>query len=47
MPGWAAGAYNGPVGEAYFLEDLYQVTRKQEYRDFVLRTADVLMEAAS
>lgn len=47
MPGWAAGAYNGPVGEAYFLEDLYQVTRKQEYRDFVLRTADILMEAAS
>ena len=47
VPGWAAGSYNGPVGEAYFLEDLYQVTRKQEYRDFVLRTADVLMEAAS
>lgn len=47
VPGWAAGAYNGPVGEAYFLEDLYLVTRKQEYRDFVLRTADVLMEAAS
>ena len=47
VPGWAAGAYNGPVGEAYFLEDLYQVTRKKEYRDFVLRTADVLMEAAS
>ena len=36
-----------PFREAYFLEDLYQVTRKQEYRDFVLRTADVLMEAAS
>ena len=47
VPGWAAGSYNGPVGGAYFLEDLYQVTRKQEYRDFVLRTADVLMEAAS
>ena len=47
VPGWAAGSYNGPVGEAYFLEDLYQVTRKQEYRDFVLRTADVLMEVAS
>lgn len=31
MPGWAAGSYNGPVGEAYFLEDLYHVTRKQEY----------------
>ena len=36
-----------PFREAYFLEDLYQVTRKQEYRDFVLRTADILMEAAS
>ena len=47
VPGWAAGSYNGPVGEAYFLEDLYHVTRKQEYRDFVLRTADILMEAAS
>ena len=21
VPGWAAGSYNGPVGEAYFLED--------------------------
>ena len=47
VPGWAAGSYNGPVGEAYFLEDLYQVTKKPEYRDFVLRTADVLMQAAS
>lgn len=47
VPGWAAGSYNGPVGEAYFLENLYHVTRKQEYRDFVLRTADILMEAAS
>ena len=47
VPGWAAGAYNGPVGEAYFLEDLYQVTGKQKYRDFVLQTADVLIEAAS
>ena len=47
VPGWAAGSYNGPVEEAYFLEDLYHVTRKQEYRDFVLRTADILMEAAS
>ena len=46
VPGWAAGSYNGPVGEAYFLEDLYQVTGQQEYRDFVLRTADVLLEAA-
>ena len=36
-----------PFREAYFLEDLYHVTRKQEYRDFVLRTADILMEAAS
>lgn len=47
VPGWAAGAYNGPVGEAYFLEELYQVTGKQKYRDFVLQTADVLIEAAS
>lgn len=46
VPGWAAGSYNGPVGEAYFLEDLYQVTCKQKYRDYVLRTADVLIEAA-
>ena len=40
MPGWAAGAYNGPVGEAYFLEDLYQVTRKQEYLDFASEAAE-------
>lgn len=46
VPGWAAGPYNGPVGEAYFLEDLYQVTGKQEYRDYVLYVADVLLEAA-
>lgn len=44
--GWAAGPYNGPVGEAYFLEDLYQVTGKQAYRDYVLYVADVLLEAA-
>lgn len=46
VPGWAAGPYNGPVGEAYFLEDLYQVTGKQEYWDYVLYVADVLLEAA-
>lgn len=45
VPGWAAGPYNGPVGEAYFLEDLYQVTGKQEYRDYVLYVADALLEA--
>ena len=39
------GPYNGPVGEAYFLEDLYQVTGKQAYRDYVLYVADVLLEA--
>ena len=44
VPGWAAGPYNGPVGEAYFLDDLYKVTGKQEYRDFVLRTANILLE---
>lgn len=46
VPGWAAGPYNGPVGEAYFLEDLYQVTGKQAYRDYVLYVVDVLLEAA-
>lgn len=46
VPGWAAGPYNGPVGEAYFLEDLYQVTGKEEYRAFVLRVADTLIKAA-
>lgn len=46
VPGWAAGPYNGPVGEAYFLEDLYQVTGKQAYRDYVLYVADALLEAA-
>lgn len=44
VPGWAAGPYNGPVGEAYFLDDLYKVTGKQEYRDFVLRTANILLD---
>ena len=46
VPGWAAGPYNGPVGEAYILEDLYRVTGKQAYRDYVLYVADVLLEAA-
>lgn len=46
VPGWAASTSNGPVGEAFFIEDLYQVTGKKEYRDFVLKTADVLLEAA-
>ena len=44
VPGWDAGPYNGPVGEAYFLDDLYKVTGKQEYHDFVLRTANILLE---
>lgn len=47
VPGWAIGASNGPVGEAYFLEDLYAVTGKQEYRDYVLYVADTLLEAAT
>lgn len=45
VPGWAAGSSNGPVGEAYFLEDLYQVTGDKKYRDFVLKTADDLLLA--
>ena len=27
VPGWAAGSYNGPVGEAYFLEDALKFGR--------------------
>jgi lantibiotic modifying enzyme len=46
VPGWAAGVFNGPTGEALFVEDLYAHTGKQEYRDFVLRTADNLILAA-
>lgn len=45
VPGWAAGPSNGPVGEAYFVDDLYRVTGEQKYRDFTLLTADVLLEA--
>ena len=46
VPGWAIGPANGPAGEAYFLEDLYAVTHKQEYRDYVIYVADTLLEAA-
>lgn len=46
VPGWAIGWSNGPVGEAFFMEDLYEITGKQEYRDFVTHTADVLLEVA-
>lgn len=44
--GWALGVYNGLVGEAYFVEQLYEKLPKQEYLDFVKRVADDLLEVA-
>lgn len=46
VPGWAMGWSNGPVGEAYFMLDLYDATNKKEYFDFAVRQADTLIKAA-
>ena len=45
VPGWAIGYSNGPMGQALFLDDLYQVTGEEKYKNYVLKTADDLLEA--
>lgn len=44
VPGWAIGWSNGPVGEGYFMMDLYDATKDEKYLDFAKRTGDVLLE---
>lgn len=45
VPGWAIGYSNGPMGQALFLDDIYQVTGEEKYKNYVLKVADDLLEA--
>lgn len=44
--GWSIGLYNGLVGEAYFVESLYNRDPQPEYLNFVKQVADDLVDAA-
>lgn len=46
MPGWAAGYYNGPTGGGYFILKLYELTQKDEYKNYAVKVADDLLAAA-
>ena len=46
MPGWAAGYYNGPTGGGYFIIKLYELTKKEEYKNYAVKVADDLLSAA-
>lgn len=46
MPGWAAGYYNGPTGGGYFIIKLYELTKKEEYKNYAVKVADDLLAAA-
>lgn len=43
VPGWAIGYSNGPMGQALFLDDIYQVTGEEKYKNYVLKVADDLL----
>lgn len=45
VPGWAIGYSNGPMGQALFLDDIYQVTGEEKYKNYVIKVADDLLEA--
>ena len=45
VPGGAIGYSNGPMGQALFLDDIYQVTKEEKYKGYVLKVADDLQEA--
>lgn len=45
VPGWAIGYSNGPIGQAIFVDDLYQATKDERYKAYVLKTADDLLQA--
>ena len=45
VPGWAIGYSNGPMGQALFLDDLYQETQEDKYKDYVIKVADDLLKA--
>ena len=46
MPGWITGYYNGPTGSAYLVLKLYEVTKEEKYKDYVVKAADDLLAAA-
>ena len=46
MPGWITGYYNGPTGSAYLVLKLYEVTKEEKYKDYVIKAADDLLAAA-
>ena len=43
MPGWIIGYYNGPTGSAYLVLKLYEVTKEEKYKDYVIKVADDLL----
>lgn len=45
VPGWAIGYSNGPMGQALFLDDIYQITGEEKYKAYVLKVADDLLAA--
>lgn len=47
LKGIGTGVFNGAAGQAYFAEQLYDVTKEQKYRDFVVKATDDLTEAAT
>lgn len=44
--GWATGPYNGPAGEAVFVELLYRDDPQPQYLDFIVQVADDLLANA-
>lgn len=46
MPGWATGYYNGPTGSAYLPLKLYEITKEEKYKSYVIKAADDLLAAA-
>lgn len=44
--GWGFGIYNGPAGEGFFIDSLYEYNKDTRYIDFIKLTSDTLIEAA-
>ncbi len=45
VKGWGTSVYAAPAGEGIFLEQLYEVTRENRYREFLVKTADDAISA--
>ena len=46
MPGWKIGYYNGPTGSAYLHLKLYELTKDEKYKKYVIKVADDLLSIA-